>query len=475
MADSIGGELYYRSATALARMLRVGEVSAREVITAHLERIDAVNPAVNAIVTLTADRALAQAAAADEAAARGEFLGPLHGIPVAHKDNHLTAGIRTTFGSRTMADNVPTADDLVIERMRGAGVITLGKTNIPEFAAGGHTFNEVFGITRNPYDLSVTAGGSSGGAAAALAAGMHPLADGNDMGGSLRLPAGYCNVIGLRPSAGRIPLYPDAEGFTGLSVSGPMARTVDDVALLLSILAGPDGRSPISLEEPGPDFAVVPEGGLAGRRVAFSVDLGGAIRVDDEIAGLVRRAAAACEAAGAVVEEACPDFTGADECFRTLRAWRFEATLGAFLDRHADLIRPSLYANMQAGRGLTGPQVGRAALLRTTLFHRMREFLTYYDTLLLPVAPLPAFSADIQFPEVVAGEAQPDYLGWMKAVCHVTVTGHPAIAMPAGFSTAGTPVGVQFVGRHRAERQLLGLAKGFEAASGYAETRPTAI
>jgi amidase len=416
-----------------------------------------------------------QAALADEAAARGEFLGPLHGIPVAHKDNHLTAGIRTTFGSRTRADFVPDQDDLVIERMRAAGVITLGKTNIPEFAAGGNTFNEVFGVTRNPYDLSVTVGGSSGGAAAALAAGMHPLADGNDFGGSLRLPAGFCNVVGLRPSAGRVPSYPDAEAFTGLSVSGPMARTVDDVALLLSVLAGPDRRSPISLEEQGAAFALVPEAGLVGRRVAFSADLGGAVEVEAEVADLVRRAAAACEAAGAIVEEASPDFSGADECFRTLRAWRFEAALGAFLDEHAEAVRPNLYANMLAGRTLTGPEVGRAAILRTALFHRMREFLIDIDTLLLPVSPLPAFSADIPHPESVAGIAQPDYLGWMRAVCHVTVTGHPAIALPAGFSAAGTPVGVQFVGRHRAERELLGLAKGYEVATQYARVRPTAI
>jgi amidase len=470
--DASGEQLCYRSATELAAMLRAKQVSAREVVIAHLARIEAVNPAVNAIVTLTAERALEQAAAADAAAARGEFLGPLHGIPVAHKDNHLTAGIRTTFGSRTMADFVPEADDLVVGRMRAAGVITLGKTNIPEFAAGGHTFNEVFGVTRNPYDLSVTAGGSSGGAAAALAAGMHPLADGNDMGGSLRLPAGFCNVIGLRPSAGRVPAYPDAEGFSGLSVSGPMARTVDDVALLLSVLAGPDRRSPISLEDPGSSFASVPSGGLAGRRVAFSADLGGAIEVEPEIADLVRRAAGACETAGAVVEEACPDFTGADECFRTLRAWRFEATVGAFLDQHVEVIRPSLYANMLQGRTLTGPDVGRAALLRTALFHRMREFLTGYDALLLPVSPLPAFPTDIQYPETVAGVSQPDYLGWMRAVCHVTVTGHPAIAMPAGFVGAGTPVGVQLVGRHRAERELLGLAKGYEAVAGFARRHP---
>jgi amidase len=470
--DAADRALCDRNATELARALRAREISAREVVAAHLDRIDRVNPRINAVVTLVAEAAMAQAAAADEAAAHGEFTGPLHGLPVAHKDNHLTAGIRTTFGSVSKAQFVPEVDDLVIERMRAAGVITIGKTNIPEFASGGHTFNEVFGVTRNPYDLSATAGGSSGGAAAALAAGMHPLADGNDFGGSLRLPAGYCNVVGLRPSAGRVPVYPATDGFVGLSVQGPMARTVDDVALLLSVMAGPDRRAPNSLEDSGSEFATVPAGGLAGKRIAFSVDLGGAVAVEPEIAALVRQAAADAETAGAEVDEASPDFTGADECFRVLRAWQFEATLGAVLEDSREQIRPSLYANMLAGRKLTGPQVGRAAVLRTELFHRMREFLDTYDGLILPVAPLPAFDAAIQYPELVAGESQPDYLGWMRAVCAVTVTGHPAISMPAGFAAAGTPVGVQIVGRHRAERQLLGLAKGFETATGHGRRRP---
>ena len=465
-------ELHYRSATELAAMLRAKQVSAREVVTAHLERIEELNPRINAIVTLTAESALDQADEQDRLAARNEFSGPLHGLPVAHKDNHLTAGIRTTFGSRTHAEFVPDTDDLVIERMKRAGVITIGKTNIPEFAAGGNTFNEVFGVTRNPYDPSVTAGGSSGGAAAALAAGLHPLADGNDMGGSLRLPAGYCNVIGLRPSAGRVPVYPATDGYVGLSVQGPMARTVDDIALLLSVMAGPDRRSPISLEESGSSFAQVGAGSLAGLRIAFSPDLDGAVQVEPGVAASVWAAAASCETHGAIVERASPDFTGADECFRTLRAWQFEATMGDFLTENAETIRPSLYANMLAGRELTGPAIGRAVLLRTVLFHRMREFLDTYDALILPVAPLAAFDADLQYPSVVAGREQPDYLGWMRTVCHVTVTGHPVIAMPAGFTETGTPLGVQIVGRHRAERQLLAIAKGFETATGYAARRP---
>lgn len=465
-------ELYYRSATELAALLRSKQVSAREVVTAHLDRIAAVNPAVNAVVTLTAERALERAAQQDDIAAGGTFVGPLHGIPVAHKDNHLTAGIRTTFGSQARADFIPDTDDLVIERMKAAGVISLGKTNIPEFAAGGHTFNDVFGVTRNPYDLSVTAGGSSGGAAAALAAGMHPIADGNDLGGSLRLPAGYCNVIGLRPSAGRVPVYPAADGHLGLSVQGPMARTVDDVALLLSVMAGPDRRSPLSLEEPGEQFAQVGPGSLAGLRIAFSPDLGGQIEVEDEVAATVWAAAATCETHGGMVEQASPDFTGADECFRILRAWTFEATLGETLDEHAPIVRPSLYANMLAGREFTGPDIGRAAVLRTMLFHRMRTFLETFDALLLPVAPLPAFPTDLQYPTSVAGVPQPDYLGWMRTATYLTVTGHPVISMPAGFSSAGTPLGVQIVGRHRAERALLSIAKGFENVTGFAARRP---
>ncbi|MFD9667138.1 amidase [Rhodococcus sp. NPDC059968] len=465
--------LYYRSATELTALMRAGELSARETVAAHLARIEEVNPAVNALVTYLPDAAMTQAAAADERFAAGDWDGPLHGIPVAHKDNHLTKGVRTTFGSRIHAAYVPDRDDLIVERMKNAGVVMLGKTNVPEFVAGGHTFNEIFGVTRNPYDLDVTAGGSSGGAAAALAAGMHPVADGNDMGGSLRLPAGYCNVVGLRPSAGRVPVYPAVDGWCGLSVQGPMARCVDDVALLLSVIAGPDRRSPLSLEEDGTRFASIADGGLAGRRIAFSTDLGGSVPVEPEVRRVVEQAAKTCQDAGAFVEEACPSFDGAGECFRTLRAWQFEAALGDLFDANPDLVRPSLYENMLAGRRLSGREVGRAALLRTELFHRMREFLGTYDGLILPVAPLPAFDADLQYPPFVCGLAQPDYLGWMETACHVTVTGHPVIAMPAGFSTAGTPLGIQIVGRHRGEGQLLSMAKDFEHRTQHASIRPT--
>ncbi|GAB3301471.1 amidase [Epidermidibacterium keratini] len=466
-------ELTYASAGELVAMMARKEVSAREVLAAHLARVDEVNGDVNAIVTLVPEIAEAMAQRADDAIAEGHVLGPLHGIPMAHKDNHVTAGIRTTFGSRSRADFVPDVTDLTVSRLQEAGCVTIGKTNIPEFVAGGNTFNDVFGPTRNPYDLAVTAGGSSGGAAAALATGMQPLADGNDFGGSLRLPAGYCNVIGLRSSAGRVPVWPAADGLVGLSVHGPMARTVDDIALMMSVIAGPSRLAPNSLDAPGSVFAAaLPEDGLAGKKVAFSVDLGGAIPVEPDIAELVRAAARSCADAGADVVEDCVDFSGAAEAFRVLRAWAFEAGMGAHLDEHRDSVRASLYDNMLAGRTLTGPQIGAAALMRTTMYHRMREFLERYDTLLLPVAPLAAFPVDQEYPTEVAGVPQPDYLGWMESAYDVTLSGHPAISMPAGFTPSGTPAGVQFVGRHRDELGLLASAKGFETVTGYAARHP---
>ncbi|WP_153504738.1 amidase family protein [Cumulibacter manganitolerans] len=468
----MNADIVYDSASSLVARMARKELSAREVLDAHLARIDDVNGRVNAIVTLVPEIAYEKARLADEAIAGGTLLGPLHGLPIAHKDNHLTAGIRTTFGSRSRAGYVPDSTDLTVARLQAAGCVTIGKTNIPEFVAGGNTFNDVFGVTRNPYDLRLTAGGSSGGAAAALAAGMAPLADGNDFGGSLRLPAGYCNVVGFRTSAGRVPVWPAADGLLGLSVHGPMARSVDDVALMLSVIAGPSRLAPNSLETPGAAFAQVPEDGLRGRRIAYSPDLGGAIAVEPDIAALVEKAAQSCRAAGAEVVEDCPDLTGAAAAFRTLRAWAFEAGMGAHLDAHRDVVRPSLYENMARGRDLTGPEVGAAALARTALFHRMREFLERYDGLLLPVAPLGAFDCEQEFPTIVADTAMPDYLGWMESCFDVTVTGHPAIAVPAGFTPAGSPAGVQLVGRHRDELGVLAMAKAFEAVTGYGQTRP---
>ncbi|MFI0373735.1 amidase [Actinomadura sp. 1N219] len=465
-------EIHFASAREIVHRIRARELSAREVVRAHLDQIERTNPQVNAIVTLVAERALEQARDADDRLAAGADVGPLHGLPVAHKDTHATKGIRTTSGSPIFADLVPDADELVIERMRAAGAITIGKTNVPEFAAGSHTFNPVFGLTRNPYDLSRSAGGSSGGAAAALACGMHPVADGSDMGGSLRNPASFCNVVGFRPSPGRVPSWPVPAGWSTMGVQGPMAREVADAALLLSVLAGPDPRSPIALETPGSAFAVPLDRDVAGLRLAWSPDLGGRAPVDPAVTGVLEPAVKAFEDLGCSVEEACPDLSGADEVFRTLRAWHWDLALGPLLDERRADFKPSLAGNIDAGRTLTGTDVGRAETLHTALFHQVREFFGRYDALLLPVSQVPPFDAAIEYPGEIAGHPMPDYLEWMRSCFLVSATGCPALSVPAGFTQDGLPVGLQIVGPHRADLAVLRLGHAFEQATRHGTHRP---
>jgi len=449
-----------------AAAVRRKEVSARELLDLHLDRIEERNPELNAIVSLDPDRARASAAAADEATARGEETGPLHGLPFAIKDTHAVGGWRTTYGSPLYADHVPDHDELLVERIRGAGATILGKTNVPEFAAGSHTFNTVFGVTRNPVDPTRSAGGSSGGAACALRSGMVPLADGSDMGGSLRNPASFCGVVGLRPSLGRVPEWPQYNQWETVSVGGPMARNVGDLALLLSVLAGPDPRAPLALGDPGSTFAPPVSGSLAGVRVALAPDLGGLIEVDAEVDVLVRDAAARMAAAGAVVAEATPDLGVADDTFRTLRAWHFQAKYGDLLRAHPNAFKPSLAANIRAGEGLTGADVARGYRQRTTLAETMRLFFagpTGHDLLVLPTSQVPPFPVEQEFPTDINGREQPDYLAWMRSAYLITVTGCPAISLPAGTTRDGLPVGVQLVAPHGADRRLLELAAAFEA------------
>jgi amidase len=468
----VSEEICFASARDLARRIRARELSAREVLQAHLDQIERTNPQVNAIVTLIAERAARQAREADERLAAGERPGPLHGLPMAHKDTHATAGIRTTSGSPIFADHVPDRDELVIERIRAAGAVTLGKTNTPEFAAGSHTFNRVFGLTRNPYDPSRSAGGSSGGAAAALACGMQPLADGGDMGGSLRNPASFCNVVGLRPSPGRVPSWPVLAGWSTLGVQGPMARDVADVALLLSVLAGPDPRSPIALETHGSAFAAPLDRDLAGLRLAWSPDLGGTIPVDPAVTAVLEPAAKVFEEMGCAVEEASPDLTGADEVFRTLRAWHWDITLRPLLDERRADFKPSLAENIDAGRSLTGADLGRAETLHTALFHRVREFFERYDALLLPVSQVPPFDAGAEYPGEVAGRPMRDYLEWMRSCFLISATGCPALSVPAGFTSDGLPVGLQVVGPHHADLAVLQIGHAFERATRHGARRP---
>ncbi|MFD8008720.1 amidase [Streptomyces sp. NPDC058955] len=474
MPRPVHPEICDAPASELVRRLRARELSAREVVGAHLERIEQLNPTLNALVTLTADRALEAAAAADERLARGEPVGPLHGLPVAHKDTHNTAGIRTTHGSPVLADHVPEHDDISVERIRAAGAITLGKTNVPEFGAGSHTFNPLFGPTRNPYDTTRSAGGSSGGTAAAVAAGLQPLGDGSDMGGSIRNPASFCNIVGLRPSPGRVPLWPDFTPWATQVVQGPMARTVTDVALLLSVMAGPDPRCPVSIDQDPSAFAAPLEGDVRHLRVAWSPDLGGAVPVEPVVSAAVEAAAGVFTGLGCAVVRDCPDLTGADDVFRTLRGWQMATVLGPALEAHRDRVKPSLAANIDFGQRLTGADLGRAELLHGELFHRMREFFTRYDVLLLPVSQLPPFPVEIEYPAEIDGTTMHDYLDWMRSAYYISATGSPSLAVPAGFTPEGLPLGVQLVGPHRAELSLLRAGYAFEQATRHGERRPGA-
>lgn len=440
-------------------------VSARELLDLHLARIAERNPELNAIVSLDEERARAGAAEADEATASGAVTGPLHGLPFAFKDTHAVAGWRTTYGSTLFADNVPDRDELLVERVRSAGAVPIGKTNVPEFAAGSHTYNSVFGTTLNPIDPTRSAGGSSGGAACALAAGMVPLADGSDMGGSLRNPASFCGVVGLRPSLGRVPEWPLYNQWEATSVGGPMARNVGDLALLLSVLAGPDPRVPQALGEPGSTLAPPLAGSLLGLRVALSVDLGGALDVDSEVSSVVDASATDFARAGAQVFSAYPDLAAADDTFRTLRAWHFQAKFGRLLAEHPDAFKPSLADNIRAGESLTGADVARAYTQRTALSEVMRTFFSSYDVLVLPVSQVPPFPADQEFPSAINGKPMGTYLDWMRSAYFITVTGCPAISVPAGTTADGLPIGIQIVAPHGADRRLLEVAAAFESLS----------
>ncbi|HIM51873.1 MAG TPA: amidase [Acidobacteria bacterium] len=459
------------TARALAALIRDRRVSCREVMAAHLARVDLHNEAVNAVVTLASDTALAEAEAADRTLARGDDVGPLHGLPVAHKDLFVTAGLRTTFGSRVFADHVPTETSLIVERERRAGAITLGKTNTPEFGAGSQTFNEVFGATRNPYDLTKTCGGSSGGSAVALATGMVPIADGSDLGGSLRNPASFCNVVGLRPTPGRVPSWPDAAPWFPFGVAGPMARTVGDVALLLDAVAGPDSRAPLSVGIPAVPCLDALSRDFRDVRVAWSPDLGG-LPVEPDVTAVLERQRGTFESLGCLVDDGCPDFSGADMVFTTWRAWVYDLLYGETLDRHPGMLKDTVVWNIEAGRRLSGRDLADAERARAALHDRVRRFMTEYEFLLLPVTQVLPFDIDQPYVTDINGEALPTYLDWMKSCYQISVTCLPAVSIPCGHTDEGLPVGLQIVGRPYDERGVLQLAHAFEQATEFWKRRP---
>lgn len=451
-------ELWRRTAVELAAMLAAGAVSAREVLDAHLRRIESVNPSVNAIVTLSLDRAVDDATRADAAHARGEPLGSLHGLPIAHKDLAMTAGIRTTQGSPLFADHVPDADELIIERLRGAGCVTVGKTNTPEFGAGSHTFNPVFGATRNPYGLDRSAGGSSGGAAAALAAGMVPLADGSDLGGSLRNPASFCNVVGLRPTPGTVPAWPSTDPLDVMATEGPMARCAADVALLLGVIAGPHPLVPLR-GAVGP-FAPL-DRSLRDLRVAFSLDAGG-LPVGRDVRAAVEGAPARFERHGCTVDDAFPDLRGAAEMFQVLRAVGFERGLGGVYDQHRDQLKDTVRWNVELARSLSAADVGRAIGHRAALQGRVRAFFERFDLLALPTVQVQPFPIELDWVHEIDGTTMTNYLEWMRSCTDITMTGCPAMSVPHGFTPDGLPVGLQLVAPPGAELLLLQVAHAFD-------------
>jgi amidase len=465
-------EICFMTAAELSQRIRAKDLSARQVMEAFLTQIERVNPKVNAIVTLLPEQAIEQATAADEVLTRGEAVTALHGLPIAHKDLFPTRGIRTTFGSPIFKDFVPAEDALIVERLKKAGAITIGKTNTPEFGAGAQTYNEVFGETLNPYDTSMTCGGSSGGAAVALACGMLPIADGSDTGGSLRIPANFCNVVGFRTSPGRVPIWPNVVGWFPITVQGPMARTVRDAALILSAIAGPDPRSPIAIADPGSQFYRPLERDFTGVRIAWGHNLGG-LPVDARVTNTIDSQRSVFEDLGCVVEDGEPDFAGADEVFKIWRAWRFELAYSDLLKTHRDQLKDTVIWNIEEGMKLNGPQIGQAELKRTEIYHRVRKFMETYEFIILPVNQVPPFDVTQRYVTEIAGEKMETYIDWMKSCYYVTVTGLPAISVPCGFTPEGLPIGVQIVGRHQDDFGVLQLAYAFEQATEFWKQRPS--
>ena len=459
-------ELVRLSALQAVEKLREGEVSPLELVEASAARIEQVDGPLNAIPIRCFERAREHARKLMKTRLPGRTrAGWLGGLPIAIKDLNEVAGVRCTFGSPIYADNVSIRSDLLVEVLERRGGIVMGKTNTPEFGAGGSTFNEVLGTTVNPWDTTRTVGGSSGGAAAALASGQVWLAQGSDLGGSLRTPASFCGVIGLRPTPGRVAHGPEPLPFNTLSVDGPMARTALDTALFLDALAGRHNEDPLSLEAPRRSFLSQASAARPPRRVAFSPDLG-FMPVDPQVAEICRAAAAHFESMGARVDEVCPDFSDAMPTFQTLRAAGYAAGMATLLGTHRDRLKPEVVWNIEQGLKLDARAIGIAEAARGQLYHACAAFFRDYDLLLTPATIVPPFAASVRWVEEANGRRFDNYVEWMGLACAVTLTSLPTLSVPAGFDADGLPVGLQMVGRPRGEAALLGAAHLLEQAMG---------
>jgi len=463
------------SAKDLAALIRTRKVSVREVMAAHLERIRRLNPAINAIVAKRDDdQCLALADAADRQIAKRELLGPLHGLPIAFKDVQPAVGFPFTRGSTIYKTTMPTEDSVLVERLRKAGAIPIGKTNTPEFGMGSHTYNKVYGTTVNPFDHTKSAGGSSGGAGAALASGMLPIADGSDLAGSLRNPGNFNNIVGMRPTVGLVPSAPNMLPLLGFATNGPLARTVADTALLLSVMAGPDPRDPGCFPSDPSVFRRALERSFRGTRVAWCPDLGG-LPLDARVREVLAAQRKTFEAMGCIVEDACPDLSGAESLFLTIRGFRSATLYGPLLAEFRDQLKPEAVGEIEGGLALTSGDVARAMVQHGQLMERMRRFQERYEFILCAVNQLPPFDATLDWPKTIEGVKMEHYIAWMKSAYWITATFRPAISVPAGFTSDGLPVGLQIVGRHRADFAVLQIAEAFEQATGFGKRRPPIV
>jgi len=463
------------SATALSAAIHARTLSCRAVMSAFLARIAAVNPSINAIVSLRdADVLMAEAEAADRQLDAGMSRGFLHGIPFAIKDLSEAKGIRCTYGSPIHADFVPDFDDIHVGRIRAAGALIIGKTNAPEMGLGSHTYNPVFGITRNPYDLSKSAGGSSGGAAAALAARMLPLADGSDMMGSLRNPAAFNNVVGFRPSFGRVPSLGNELFLGTLAVNGPMARSVADVAALLSIQSGFDPRDPLSL--PAADLALDPAFDASGARIGWLGDYDGYLPFEPGVLELCYSSLKVFSGMGATVEAVASGFD-MNLLWQGWRTLRHFLVAGGQVADYADpakraLMKPELLWEIEHGQALTAAEVHAASRIRSDWYRSLLGLFERYDFLILPSAQVFPFDADLHWPQSIAGRRMDSYHRWMEVVIGPTMAGLPVAAMPAGFGDNGLPAGIQIIGRPQADRAVLQMAAAYEAATDWLDRMP---
>lgn len=450
-------------ASVARRLIGRRQLSPVELLDSCIARIEAVNPATNAIVATCLDRARDEARAAEQAVMRGEPLGPLHGLPIGIKDLNETEGLRTTFGSLLFEDHVPAKDERVVAVLRAAGGIVLGKTNTPEFGAGGQTVNPVYGATGNPFDPTRSAGGSSGGSAAALALGMVPLAGGSDTGGSLRTPAAWCGTAAFRTSPGVVPSERRGIGWTVFSIQGPMARTLEDCGLMLSAMAGSDGFDPLSSPLDPAGFRTLPEVDLADLRVAVSADLGFA-RISETIRATFGERVGRLRPLFGSVDDAAPDLGEADRCFWILRGVLFLAGFLAHYEKAPDKLGPNVRGNVEAGLAMTAAEIAWAQAEQTRIYRRVDAFFDDHDLLIAPACSIPPFGLDRLYPDAIDGRPLVSYMDWLAPTYGLTLAATPVALLPCGLDATGTPFGLQITGRRGRDREVLAAALALEQA-----------